>query len=119
MLDAKNVLTIGVSYHPVLGGVAAVESVYSTFYKPFNHIATVVDCGTARKLIVFIKAYLQFWWHMLRHKEIKIVHVHGSTDSTFGESVFLSILPRRLARKLFFIAMVPIFTYSHQNTLRP
>ncbi len=83
MIDAKNVLTIGIDYRVVHGGVAAVESVYSTFYQPFNHVSTVVDYGQVRKLMTFFKAYAQFCKWMLFHKEIKIVHVHGSSDASF------------------------------------
>lgn len=35
-MDAKNVLTIGIDYRVVRGGVAAVENVYSTFYHPLT-----------------------------------------------------------------------------------
>lgn len=48
-MEAKNILTIGIDYRVVRGGVAAVENVYSTFYQPFNHVATVVDYGTMQK----------------------------------------------------------------------
>ena len=92
MLEAKNVLTIGIDYHVVHGGVAAVENVYSTFYKPFNHVATVVDYGAARKLLTFFKAYAEFWHWMLFHKEIQIVHVHGASDASFWRKrIFVNI----------------------------
>ena len=40
-MKTNNILTIGIDYRIVRGGVAAVENVYSTFYKPFNHVTTV------------------------------------------------------------------------------
>lgn len=49
-MDARQILTIGIAYESVRGGVAAVENVYSTFYKPFNHIATV-GSGDDSKII--------------------------------------------------------------------
>ena len=55
-MKADKVLTIGIDYRVVHGGVAAVENVYSTFYKPFNHVTTVVDYGAIRKLATFFKA---------------------------------------------------------------
>ena len=58
-MKAKNILTIGIDYRVVHGGVAAVENVYSTFYQPFNHVATVVDYGSMQKMMVFFKAYIQ------------------------------------------------------------
>lgn len=87
-MNTKNVLTIGIDFNVVHGGVAAVESVYSSFYEPFNHVATVVDYGCARKLLTFFKAYVQFWKWMLFHKEIEIVHVHGSSDTSFWRKRF-------------------------------
>ena len=91
-MKADKVLTIGIDYRVVHGGVAAVENVYSTFYEPFNHVTTVVDYGAIRKLTTFFKAYFEFWRWMLFHKEIKIVHVHGASDASFWRKrVFINI----------------------------
>ena len=60
MLEAKNVLSIGIDYRVVHGGVAAVENVYSTFYKPFNHVTTVVNNGKVWKLLTFFRALFNF-----------------------------------------------------------
>ncbi len=102
MLDAKNVLTIGIDYRVVHGGVAAVESVYSTFYQPFNHVATVVDYGQVRKLMTFFKAYAQFWKWMLFHKEIEIVHVHGASDASFWRKRIFINLAKMFGKKVVF-----------------
>lgn len=100
MLDAKNVLTIGVDYRVVHGGVAAVENVYSTFYRPFNHVATVVDYGAVRKLLTFFKAYAEFWKWMLFHKEIQIVHVHGASDASFWRKRIFINLAKMFGKKV-------------------
>ncbi len=102
MLNAKNILTIGIDYRVVHGGVAAVENVYSTFYKPFNHVATVVDYGQVRKLMTFFKAYAQFWGWMLWHKEIKIVHVHGSCYTSFWRKRIFIDLAKMFGKKVVF-----------------
>ena len=102
MLDARNVLTIGIDYRVVRGGVAAVESVYSTFYKPFNHVATVVDYGQVRKLMTFFKAYALFWKWMLFHKEIDIVHVHGSSDASFWRKRIFINIAKMFGKKVVF-----------------
>lgn len=91
-MDAKKVLTIGIDYRVVRGGVAAVENVYSTFYHPFNHITTTVTNGQVKKLLVLCKAILQFLYWMLFHPEIKIVHVQGSVGASFGrKAIFIYI----------------------------
>lgn len=82
-MDAKNVLTIGIDYRVVRGGVAAVENVYSTFYQPFNHVTTTVTNGQVKKLLVLCKAILQFLYWMLFHPEIKILHVQGASNASF------------------------------------
>ena len=92
MLEAKNVLTIGIDYRIVHGGVAAVENVYSTFYKPFNHVTTVVDNGKVVKLFIFFEAIFIFLGWMLFHKEIEIVHVHGASGLSFWRnSLFINM----------------------------
>ena len=102
MLDARNVLTIGIDYRVVRGGVAAVENVYSTFYKPFNHVATVVDSGQVRKLMTFFKAYALFWKWMLFHKEIEIVHVHGASDASFWRKRIFINIAKMFGKKVVF-----------------
>lgn len=121
MLNAKNVLTIGIDYRVVHGGVAAVESVYSTFYQPFNHVATVVDYGACRKLLTFFKAYAQFWKWMLWHKEIKIVHVHGASDASFWRKRIFINLAKMFGKKVVFHchgSEFQRFTSQHQNAVR-
>lgn len=101
-MDTNNILTIGIDYRLVHGGVAAVESVYSTFYEPFNHVATVVDYGQVRKLFAFFKAYGLFWKWMLFHKEIKIVHVHGASDASFWRKRIFINLAKMFGKKVVF-----------------
>ena len=92
MLEAKNVLTIGTDYRVVHGGVAAVENVYSTFYKPFNHVTTVTETGQIKKLFVLCYALPVFLGWMMFRPEIKIVHVHGASKASFWrKSIFIYI----------------------------
>lgn len=99
-MKAKNILTIGIDYRVVHGGVAAVENVYSTFYEPFNHIATVVDYGKVHKLMTFFKAYVKFWWWMLFHREIQIVHVHGASNASFRRKKIFINLAKMFGKKV-------------------
>ena len=91
-MDATNVLTIGIDCRVVHGGVAAVEDAYKAFYHPFNHVATVVDYGQARKLWTACKALVSFLGWMAFRKEIRIVHVHGASYASFyRKRVFIRI----------------------------
>lgn len=78
----EKILVIGIDYRVVRGGVAAVENVYSTFYKPFNFVRTVVDGNKVVKLLVFIEALFHFLYYMLFSK-IEIIHIHGASYASF------------------------------------
>lgn len=84
-MDGRKNLTVGVAYRPVCGGIACVESVYATFYNPFNHIATAPagSSSKVRKLFQFGNALFQFLWWMLFHPEIQVVHVHVASQASF------------------------------------
>lgn len=102
MLDTKEVLTIGIDYREVRGGIAAVENTYSTFYKPFNHVATAVngDAPQWRKMLVLLKAVAQFVNWMLFHPEIKIVHVHGASGVSFWRKRIFIRIAKLCGRKV-------------------
>ena len=101
-MKANQVLTIGIEYKIVHGGVAAVENVYSTFYHPFNHVSTVVDYGKTRKLWTFFKALSSFLYWMIFHKEIKIVHVHGASEASFWRKRIFIRIAKYYKKKIVF-----------------
>lgn len=120
-MNAKNILTVGIAYEPVRGGVAAVESVYSTFYEPFNHISTAAAGGQVKKLFVWMKGLTQFVWQMLTNKEIKIVHVHGASDASFTRKRIIIRLAKRFGKKVVYHchgAEFKRFTADHKESVR-
>lgn len=122
-MEAKHILTIGIAYQPVRGGIAAVESVYSTFYKPFNHIATVTagDSSKVKKLSRFIGALVTFLWWMLFHREIKIVHVHASSGASFWRKRLFINIAKLFGKKVIFhlhSGKFPIFYSNHKKTVK-
>lgn len=120
-MDAKNILTIGIDYRVIHGGVAAVENVYSTFYMPFNHVATVGDYGMPRKLLTFLISYFQFLGWMLFHPEIKIVHVHGSSNASFWRKRIFINLAKTFRKKVIFHchgSEFQQFANKHLNVVR-
>ena len=116
-INGNNLLTIGIQYHPVRGGVAAVISSYSKMIKPFHFIGTVNDSNKLFKLIVFIKALFVFMYYMLVKHNIKIVHIHGA--SYVRERVSLSYSARLLERKLFIISTGEDLKNSAKNIPMP
>lgn len=122
-MDGRNILTVGIAYKPVRGGIAAVESVYSTFYKPFNHIATVTDGDSSKlaKLFQFGKALAKFLWWMIFHREIKIVHVHGASNASFWRKRILINIAKSFGKKVVFHlhgGMFQSFYAHHPKTVR-
>lgn len=101
-MKANQVLTIGVGYKVIHGGVAAVECVYSTFYHPFNHLTTVVNNGKIRKIWALIKALFSFLYWMIFHKEIKIIHIHGASNASFWRKRLFIRIAKYYKKKIVF-----------------
>lgn len=120
-MEAKNILTIGIDYRVVRGGVAAVENVYSTFYQPFNHVTTTVTNGQVKKLLVLCKAILQFIYWMLFHPEIKIVHVQGSVGASFWRKAIFIYIAKFFHKKVVWhmhAGRFAIFYQQHRYAVR-
>ena len=118
-MEAKNILTIGIDYRVVRGGVAAVENVYSTFYQPFNHVTTTVTNGQVKKLLVLCKAILQFLYWMLFHPEIKIVHVQGSVGASFWRKAIFIYIAKFFHKKVVWHAgRFAVFYQQHRYAVR-
>lgn len=120
-MDARNVLTIGIDYRIVRGGVAAVENVYSTFYQPFNHVTTTVTNGQVKKLLVLCKAILQFLYWMLFHPEIKIVHVQGSVGASFWRKAIFIYIAKFFHKKVVWhmhAGRFAVFYQQHRYAVR-
>lgn len=96
-MQAQFILTIGIDYKKPYGGVAAVESTYSLFYEPFQHVATVTYGGKFEKFLVLLRAYPLFLLYMF-DSSIRIVHVHGASDASFWRKT-LFILTAKLFKK--------------------
>ena len=114
-------MTIGIEYRIVRGGVAAVENVYSTFFQPFNHVATTVEKGAARKAFICVKAIIVFLGWMLFHKEIKIVHVHGSSGTSFWRKRIFIYIAKAFNKKVVYHmhgGRFADFTHEHDHAVR-
>lgn len=120
-METKNILSIGIDYRVVRGGVAAVENVYSTFYQPFNHVTTTVTNGQVKKLLVLCKAILQFLYWMLFHPEIKIVHVQGSVGASFWRKAIFIYIAKFFHKKVVWhmhAGRFAVFYQQHRYAVR-
>ncbi len=90
---SPHVLTIGIDYRCPRGGVAQVESVYKELFRPYKFIPTVVASKSKlRKACVAVAAVARFVWRLTTDREIRIVHVHGSTGASFWrKSIFIYV----------------------------
>lgn len=79
---SKHILTLGVAYDNPEGGIAQVIYHYSQIYEQFNFIATVRKGNNITKLWLAIYAYFKLLYYLLI-KDIRIVHLHGSSYGSF------------------------------------
>lgn len=120
-INGNNLLTIGIQYHPVRGGVAAVISSYSKMIKPFHFIGTVNDSNKLFKLIVFIKALFVFMYYMLVKHNIKIVHIHGASYVSFWRKSVFILLGKAFGKKIVYHIHgggFKKFSKEHPNAVR-
>lgn len=80
---ASKVLFLGIDWRNPKGGIASVEKVYATIFSPFQFVCTVVNGSSILKLFIFIVAVFHFLYYMVFKKNIKIVHVHGASNTSF------------------------------------
>lgn len=93
IIDGTHILTLGIQYQPVQGGIAAVIASYSRIIRPFHFIATAsLSHNRLIKILSLLKAICQFLYFMLFRYEIKIIHIHsGSKVSFWRKSIFILI----------------------------
>src|SRR5690625_3167681 len=92
---SEKILTLSVDYKNPKGGVAQVVKVYSSFYAVFNHIATTGRERYLGKIIDLVFSYIKTFLFLL-FKDVRIVHIHGSSYNSFW-------------RKRLFINLVKLF----------
>ncbi len=91
--QSVSVLTVGIDYRKPMGGVAQVLYVYKDFFSPFKFIRTVVSGNNqVLKAYVFAEAMARFVCRLTFDRDIKIVHVHGSSYASFRrKSMFIRL----------------------------
>lgn len=89
---AAKVLFVGIDWRVPRGGVAAVEHTYAGFIHPFKFVATVVAGNKPVKLLALVKAVPLFIWKLVTDRQIRIVHIHGSSYASFWRKrIFVNI----------------------------
>ncbi len=98
---ASKVLMIGVYYkNHTAGGMASVIQSYEQCIENLNYISTRRDGSKIFKVLYFIKAYLTALTYLLFNRQIKIVHIHTASGSSFWRKSRFVKLSKRLGKKV-------------------
>lgn len=118
---SSKILFIGIDYRNLIGGVAAVENVYSQWIHPFKFIATTVAGNKVVKLLVFVRALFEFTWKMVVDRNVKIVHVHGASDASFWRKRIFIIIAKSFGKQIVYHMHgggFKLFASKHPRTVR-
>lgn len=102
VVDGTHILTLGIQYYPVRGGIASVIASYSQFIRPFHFIATVSGRNRVIKLLSLLKALGYFFYFMLFRHEIKIVHIHGGSKISFWRKSIFILIGKFFGKKIIY-----------------
>ncbi|HRE50488.1 MAG TPA: glycosyltransferase family 4 protein [Flavitalea sp.] len=96
----KKVLYIGPDYKNHRGGIGAVLEVYAANITPFKFIPTYYSgASAAGQLLAYCQAVIRLIRMLLTDKEIKILHIHGSSKGSFLRKSFLLMIGRLFGKK--------------------
>ena len=98
---SSQILTIGCEYKKSRGGIARVLSCYQAYvYESFRFVANSGDGTKIRKLLWVITALFRSAIALIRHEEVRIVHIHTSSYNSFRRSVWFVRLATLFNRKV-------------------
>ena len=93
---SEKILTIGPDYHNHRGGIGAVIEIYSKYFDEFNFIPTYKAGSVLYKTYAFFIGLLKISYTLLQNRKIKIVHIHGASNSSFYRKFFFFIFSKFL-----------------------
>lgn len=89
---SSKVLTIGCYFKNPKGGIAQVLKNYSNIFEKFNFISTTKATSKFSNSLTLLNALFQFLLKMIFNKNIKIIHIHGSSyNSFYRKRIFINI----------------------------
>jgi len=98
-LISEKILTIGADCRNYRGGVGAVLNIYSKQFDTFNFITTYKDGSALYRAYVFFIGVLKLFYTLMRNRNIKIVHIHGSAYGSFYRKFLCFTISKYLFRK--------------------
>ena len=99
---SRHVLTVGIDYKKPRGGIAAVLSIYAQFIERFKFVRSTVSGNKVCKALIMALCYCRLLWIFSTDKDIKIVHIHASSDASFWRKRLIVRLAKRRGKKVIF-----------------
>jgi glycosyltransferase involved in cell wall biosynthesis len=96
---SQKILTIGPDYHNHRGGIGAVIEIYSKYFENFNFIPTYKVGSKLFKAYVFISGVCKLCFMLITNHKIKIVHIHGASNSSFYRKFTCYIISKFIFKK--------------------
>jgi len=96
---SEKILTIGPDYRNHRGGIGAVIDIYSKYFGNFYFISTYKPGSALYKTYIFFVGLLKISYTLLRNRNIKIVHIHGSQNGSFYRKIICFTISKYLFRK--------------------
>lgn len=82
------------------GGMDAVLVAYQAMMPGAYFVSSYRGGSRLRKMADFVSGYTRATWLLLRHPEIKIVHIHSASNASFRRKMYFARLAKRLGRKV-------------------
>ena len=96
----NNILTIGPNHYNHKGGIGAVISLYHKNIRNFNFIPSY-DGNRSHigNLILFFKSIILLIWKLVAERNVKIVHIHGSSKGSFYRKYIIFLITKSVFGK--------------------
>jgi glycosyltransferase involved in cell wall biosynthesis len=96
---SSKILILGPDYHNHRGGIGAVIGIYSKYFEIFNFIPTHKSNNVLYKSYIFFISLFKIFFTLLKNRNIKIVHIHGSSYGSFYRKFICFIISKYIFRK--------------------
>lgn len=91
---------IGPDYKKHRGGIGAVLETYNSFFETFKFISTYkLSSANSSKVFYFFKQIIVLFGHLIKDKDIKLVHIHGSHGASFYRKFIIIIVAKYIFKK--------------------
>lgn len=99
----EKVLFVGMDYKIPRGGIASVLNTYSSFIHPFKFVRTATsELNIIQKMLYAFSGYISLFGKLLIDRNIKIVHIHSASGSSFWRKSYIIKIAKVMGKKVIF-----------------